>query len=202
MSVSSQKAAGKLISMVEINKTTWDYPLRRSNANPNQHINSPVKTLVVILSKTVYLLFIQSLVGLQFVSVRFNLLRADSGKSRNSSYGIAWWRNQMETFSALLTLCDWNPPVADGFSTQRPVTRSFDVFFDLCLNKRLSKQSKRRWFETPSRSLWSHCNYWFAISLLKSYKKVIKSNRILCFFKTMKFNKQRVYCRGIIRTWS
>ena len=27
------------------------------------------------------------------------------------------------------------------FPTQRPVTRSFDVFFDLRLNKRLSKQS-------------------------------------------------------------
>ena len=41
---------------------------------------------------------------------------------------------------------------------QRPMTRSFDVFFDLCLNKRLSKQSKRWWFETPPRSVWRHCN--------------------------------------------
>ena len=41
---------------------------------------------------------------------------------------------------------------------QRPVTRSFDVFFDLRLNKRLSKQSWGWWFETPSRSLWRHCN--------------------------------------------
>ena len=29
----------------------------------------------------------------------------------------------------------------DEFPTQRPVTRSFDVFFDLRPNKRLSKQS-------------------------------------------------------------
>ena len=43
-------------------------------------------------------------------------------------------------------------------SSQRPVTRSFDVFFDLRLNKRLSRQSRRWWFETPSRSLWRHCN--------------------------------------------
>ena len=43
-------------------------------------------------------------------------------------------------------------------SPQRPVTRSFDVFFDLRLNKRLSKQSWGWWFETPSRSLWRHCN--------------------------------------------
>ena len=40
----------------------------------------------------------------------------------------------------------------------RPVKRSFDVFFDLRRNKRLSKQSRRRWFETPSRSLLRHCN--------------------------------------------
>ena len=42
--------------------------------------------------------------------------------------------------------------------SQRPVTRSFDVSFHLCLNKRLSKQSWGWWFETTSRSLWRHCN--------------------------------------------
>ena len=44
------------------------------------------------------------------------------------------------------------------FPTQRPVTRSFDVLFDLRLNKRLSKQSWGWWFETLSCSLWRHCN--------------------------------------------
>ena len=39
---------------------------------------------------------------------------------------------------------------------QRPVTRNFDVFFDL--NKRLSKQWWGWWFETLSCSLWRHCN--------------------------------------------
>ena len=48
--------------------------------------------------------------------------------------------------------------VTGGFLSQRPVTRSFDDFFDQRLNKRLSKQSRRRWFETSSRSLWRHCN--------------------------------------------
>ena len=43
------------------------------------------------------------------------------------------------------------------FPSRRPVTRNFDVFFDLHLSKRLSKRSRRRWFE-PSRSLWCHCN--------------------------------------------
>ena len=42
--------------------------------------------------------------------------------------------------------------------TQRPVTRSFDVFFHLRLNKRLSKQPWGWWFEMPSWSLWRQCN--------------------------------------------
>ena len=60
--------------------------------------------------------------------------------------------------SALLALCEGNPPVNGGFSSQRPVMRGFDVFFDLRLKKRLGKQSRRRWFQTPSRSSWRHCN--------------------------------------------
>ena len=46
----------------------------------------------------------------------------------------------METFSALLALCEGNSPVTGEFPWQRPVTRSFNIFFDLNLNKRLSKQ--------------------------------------------------------------
>ena len=44
------------------------------------------------------------------------------------------------------------------FPTQRPVTRSFDVFFDRRLNKRLSKQPRGWWLETLSRSLWRQSN--------------------------------------------
>ena len=44
------------------------------------------------------------------------------------------------------------------FHTQRPLTRSFDVFFDLRQNKRLSKQPRGWWFEAPSWSLWRQCN--------------------------------------------
>ena len=73
----------------------------------------------------------------------------------------------METFSALLAL------YAGNFPAQRPVTRSFDVFFDLRLNKRLSKQPWGWWFETPAWSLWRHRNEkwipnnrWYASCLL------------------------------------
>ena len=49
---------------------------------------------------------------------------------------------------------------SDEFPAHRPVTRSFGVFIDLRLNKRLSKQSWGWWFETPSRSLqWRHNAY-------------------------------------------
>ena len=70
----------------------------------------------------------------------------------------AWWRPQMETFSALLAICAGNSPVSGEFPTQRSVTRSFDVSFDLRLNKRLSKQSWGWWLETLSRPLWRHRN--------------------------------------------
>ena len=44
------------------------------------------------------------------------------------------------------------------FPAQRLVTRSFDIFCDLRLNKRLRKQSWGWWFETASRPLWRYCN--------------------------------------------
>ena len=53
-----------------------------------------------------------------------------------------WLRHQMETFSVLLDFRAGNSPVTDEFPTQRPVTRSFDIFFDLRLIKLLSKQSR------------------------------------------------------------
>ena len=68
----------------------------------------------------------------------------------------------METFSALLALCAGN-------STVNSLMRSFDIFSDLRLNERLSKQSRRRWFETQSLSLWPHCNGIF----LPQHQKVI-----------------------------
>ena len=75
-----------------------------------------------------------------------------------------WWRISKCEKIALLALCAGNSPIigelCGEFPSQRPVTRNFDVFFDvtLRLNKRLNKQSWCRWFETPLRSLWHHCN--------------------------------------------
>ena len=76
----------------------------------------------------------------------------------HKAHVVPWWRHQMETFSALLAIYAGNSPVPGEFPTQRPVTRSFDVFFDLHLNKRSSKQSWGWWLETLSRPLWRHRN--------------------------------------------
>ena len=63
----------------------------------------------------------------------------------SSHWSFTWCRHQMETFSALLALCDGNTPFTGVFPWQRPVTQGIDVFFDLRLNKRLSEHSIRRW---------------------------------------------------------
>ena len=77
----------------------------------------------------------------------------------------------MKTFS-VLHIREGNPPVTGGFPSQRPVTRSFDVFFDLRVNKCLSKQSRRHWFETPSCSLWKNwrcnLNYYYYYTCISS----------------------------------
>ena len=49
-------------------------------------------------------------------------------------------------------------PITSEFPAQRPATRSFPVFFDLHLNKRLCKQWWGWWFEMPSCQLIRHCN--------------------------------------------
>ena len=88
------------------------------------------------------------------VAGKFDFIGIVNHRNKENVSPFAWWRHQMETFSALLALCDGNSPVTDEFLWQVPVTRSFEVFFDLCLNKRLSKQSWDWWVETPSKGKW------------------------------------------------
>ena len=81
-----------------------------------------------------------------------------------------WRRHQKETFSASLTTCERNPQVTDGFPSQRRGTRRFDIFFDVRLNKRLGKHSRRWWFETSRRSWWHNCNDMHHINVDKKWK--------------------------------
>ena len=64
--------------------------------------------------------------------------------------------------------------------SQRPVTRSFDVFFDRYLNNRLRKQSWGWWFETPSCSLWRHSDVigFYSDFLLSSSTRKYESQAI------------------------
>ena len=89
---------------------------------------------------------------------------------------ITWWRHQMETFSALLGIYAGNSPVLAEFPTQRPVTRNFDVFFDLRLNKWLSKQSWGWWFETLPRPLWCHSNDKCLVKISSGYGLMLLGN--------------------------
>ena len=76
-------------------------------------------------------------------------------------FAVAWYwlilimmtSSNGKHFPRYWPFCEGNSPVTGEFPSQRTVTRSF-VFFDLHLNNRLSKPSRRRWFETQSLPLW------------------------------------------------
>ena len=72
----------------------------------------------------------------------------------SSSDEITWWHHQMEAFSASLALFVGNSPVTGEFPSQRPVMRSFDVFFDLHLIIALGG-----WFcrDVLPVTCWEHC---------------------------------------------
>ena len=105
---------------------------------------------------------------------RFRKLReSDIVKLYNALYHIVTSSNG-NIFRVTGHLCGeftgprWIPP-------PRPVTRSFDVYFDLRPNKRLSKQLWGWWFETLSCPLWRHCNavvYFFLINLTPDILRV------------------------------
>ena len=97
-------------------------------------------------------------------------------------HGHSWWHHQMLTFSTSLALCAGNSPVNGEFPSQRPVTRSIHVFFDLRLNKRLSKQSWFWWFETP---LWRHYDVSCGISQVLCTQFTMSC--VLSWFGTTKF---------------
>ena len=95
-----------------------------------------------------------------FSHVATRNIRVVKGSNYNTTRWSSSWKSMMTSsngniFRATGPSCG---EFTGEFPTQRPVMRSFDVFFDLRLNKRLSKQPWAWWFETPSWSLWRHCN--------------------------------------------
>ena len=118
---------------------------------------------------------------------------------------VSWWRHQMETFSVLLEVCAGNLPVTGEFPPQRPVTRSFDVFYDLRLkNNRLSKQSWGWWFETLSHPLWRHCDvavrlkdYRYGLHIVMCCCGLVSSD-FTCIYIYIYIYKGYFFCIGAI----
>ena len=106
----------------------------------------------------------------------------------------------METFSALLDLCVGNSPVTGVFPSQRSVTWSFDVFFDLCLNKRLSKQS-RHWGAVQYRiSVRTHLKLKFRqISFVHNISAIIQSSWNFAQSRTVSLSVQNFKMIGQLR---
>ena len=61
---------------------------------------------------------------------------------------------------------------------KRPVTRSFNIFFHLRPNKRLSRQSWGWWFETPSCPLWRRCNGFEVLQMYKWFARYYKKSHM------------------------
>ena len=88
----------------------------------------------------------------------------------------------------------WGESIGDRWiPLTKARTRSFDVFFDLYLKKPLNKQSRRRWFETPLRSLWRHCNGLVYISRTDRERENIVDWESICTVKCA------IYCRVLSR---
>ena len=75
-----------------------------------------------------------------------------------SKISLKWQRDNFMMTSSNGNIFRVTGHLCGEFPAQRPVTRSFDIFFDLRLNKRLSKQSWGWWFERLSCPLWRQCN--------------------------------------------
>ena len=112
------------------------------------------------------------------------------------NWPVTWWRHYMKPLSVTLVHC---PPITGGFPWQRASNSGLDVFFEVGLNKRLSKHSNCRWFETPLGSLWRHFNvhtYKSRVCYIESsIQKLMEPN--VWIFRYYKW-----YCVSVIRSIS
>ena len=87
------------------------------------------------------------------------------------------------------------------FPAQRPVPRSFDVFFDLSLNKRLSKQSWGWWSETPPRSLWRQCHEFGNSSFISPHTLLACASLSILGLNATRFCKRGPWLKCISLLW-
>ena len=90
--------------------------------------------------------------------VMWSMCRYNSLLSQHGGYWCSFAASIMTSSNGIIfrvTSYLWGESTCE-FPSQRPVARSFGVFFDLRLNNGWA--TRRRWFETPSHSLWRHYN--------------------------------------------
>ena len=96
---------------------------------------------------------------------------------------ISWWRQDVETLSALLALCEGTPSVTCGFDSQKAKIADIWCFFDVSTSQSLNKNSSCRWSETPWRS------FEFTVMITHCLSLYITSNH-----EMQKYRKYQSYC--------
>ena len=111
---------------------------------------------------------------------------------------MSWWRHQMEAFSTLLAICAGNSPATGKFSSQRPVTRSFDVFFICAWTNGWANHR-------DAGDLRRHCAHYGTTVMcpLWSYDKgsVIQTFNILFCITLQKFLNKQLSCQWCVTLW-
>ena len=127
------------------------------------HVSGWIRTIMWLLSRTFILVFcaLSASVMFSFMDTSWLSTCQISSLPYIQAYFVLFYNMMTSSngniFRVTGHLCgEFTGP--GEFSAQRPVTRTFDVFFDLRLNKPLSKHCRGCWFETLSRPLWRHCN--------------------------------------------
>ena len=96
----------------------------------------------------------------------------------------------METFTALLSICEWNPLVSGGFPHKRPVMQIF-VFF-VSLIKQLDKRSSGWWFESPRRSIYVNI-MWEVVVLAELRTTFMEDTGEICFRELIIWIQQEIW---------
>ena len=108
------------------------------------------------------------------ISFRENSLGDIVWKMSPFCWTVSAWRKIMMTSSngnIFRVTGEGNSPVTDEFPSQRQVTKSVVVFFDM---RQLSKPSRCQLFKTPSCSLWRQCNGCAKLAVTTALPEVIE----------------------------
>ena len=128
------------------------------------------------------------------------VLKSPSSRDANRMIRNLRWQHLMMTSSNIFRvtghLCAGNSRATGEFPAQRSVTRRFEVFFDLRLNKRFSKQSWGWWFETHSRPLWRHCNV--AVKYINGHPATMKHAYLLLILGSMGHQISYKWCQWLV----